>query len=339
MTPAAYNRQVDASIAQIADHLRAASDVLLVAHVNPDADALGSTLATAMALEELGAQVQVSFPDDPFEIPHSLRFLPRGDLIVDPAEVRPAGLVMSMDASSGDRVGRLLPLAQSAPTFIAMDHHASFEPFAPIVHVDPSRPATGLLALDLIEELGVGLSGDMALCLYAAISSDTGSFRFASTTPETLRAAARLMETGIDFAAAAKALFDTKSRDFLTFQAEVIGELDMVDAGGVPVSVAHISKADRDRHGIAFTQVESLIDVVRTVEGAEVAVVLKQDDHGAWRVSSRSLGAVDVGRVCSSLGGGGHVMAAGFTGSTDRQATLDAFLAAVAVAGRSAAQG
>lgn len=325
---------MNASLAQVADRLRAASDVLLVAHVHPDADALGSTLATAMALEELGTDVQVSFPDDPFEVPHSLRFLPRADLIVDPADVRAAELVMSMDASSGERVGRLLPVAQSAPTFIAVDHHVSFVPFAPIVHVDPSRPATGLLALDIIEKLGVGLTEDMAMCLYAAISSDTGSFRFASTTPETLRAAARLMETGIDFAGAARALFDTKSREFLTFQAEVMGELDMVDAGGVPVAVALVSKADRDRHAIAFTQVESLIDVVRTVEGAQVAVVLKQDDHGTWRVSSRSLGAVDVGRVCSGLGGGGHVMAAGFTGTTDAQATLDGFLAAVAVAGR-----
>lgn len=198
-----------------------------------------------------------------------------------------------------------------------------------MVHADATRPATGLLALEIIDALGVDLTPDMALCLYAAISSDTGSFRFASTTPESMRAAARLMETGIDFAGAAKAMFDTKSRDFLRLQAEVMGDLEVLTAGGVAVAVIRVSRQDRDRHGIAFTQVESLIDAVRTVEGVEVAVVLKQDDHGLWRVSSRSLGAVDVGRACTSQGGGGHVMAAGFTGTTDAQQTLQGFLDAL----------
>ncbi len=321
---------VNATLQQIAAHLRRAQRVLLVAHVNPDADALGSALATAMALETLGTPVQVTFPDEPFELPLGLRFLPRRDLIVDPEQAVPADTVVSMDASSGDRVGRLLPVGQGAETFIAIDHHASFVPFAPVVHADATRPATGLLALELIDELGVPLSTDMALCLYAAISSDTGSFRYASTTADTLRVAARLMETGIDFAGAAKALFDTKSLDFLALHAEVMRRLQLVDAGGVLVAVVEVAREDRRRFNIAFTQVESLIDAVRTVDGAEVAVVLKEDDLGRWRVSSRSLGGVDVGRVCASLGGGGHVMAAGFTGTEDREATLAGFLAAIA---------
>jgi phosphoesterase RecJ-like protein len=320
---------MDVSLTDIASRLRAADSALLVAHVNPDADALGSSLAVAVALEALGVDAQVSFPDDPFEVPLALRFLPRQDLIVAPEQAIPADLVMSMDASSGDRIGRLLAVGESAPAFIAVDHHASFVPFAPMVHADATRPATGLLALEIIDALGVDLTPDMALCLYAAISSDTGSFRFASTTPESMRAAARLMETGIDFAGAAKAMFDTKSRDFLRLQAEVMGDLEVLSAGGVAVAVIRVSRQDRDRHGIAFTQVESLIDAVRTVEGVEVAVVLKQDDHGLWRVSSRSLGAVDVGRACTSQGGGGHVMAAGFTGTTDAQQTLQGFLDAL----------
>lgn len=321
---------MDVSLAWVAERLRAADSVLLVAHVNPDADALGSTLATAIALESLGVDVQVSFPDEPFDVPLNLRFLPRQDLIVAPEDLHPTGLVMSMDASSGDRIGRLLEVGQGAPTFIAVDHHASFVPFAPFVHADAARPATGLLALEIIDHLGVEMTPDIALCLYAAISSDTGSFRFASTTSDTLRAAARLMDTGIDFAAAAKAMFDTKSRDFLRLQAEAMAGLDVITAGDVDVAVIRVRREDRARHGIAFTQVESLIDAVRTVEGVEVAVVLKEDDRGVWRVSSRSLGAVDVGRACTSQGGGGHVMAAGFTGTTDPDATLQGFLDALA---------
>jgi phosphoesterase RecJ-like protein len=315
--------------APVVGHLRAADDILLVGHVNPDADALGSALATAIAVESLGARPRVSFPDEPFEVPSGLRFLPRPDLLVDPEEVGHPSVVVSLDASSPDRLGRLLPVARAAQTFIAVDHHASFEPFAHFNIVDAGQPATGMLVLDLIDDLGVELTHDMAMCLYAAISSDTGSFRFASTTPATLRAAARLMDVGIDFAGAARVLFDTRSLDYLSLQAEVLSELGIHHADGVDVAVVHVPKATRARYGIAFSQVESIIDVVRTVQGAEVAVVLKQDDAGVWRVSSRSHGSVDVGRVCTACGGGGHRMAAGYTGTTDAGATLQSFLAQV----------
>ena len=310
--------------------LSEAQHVLLVGHVNPDADALGSALATGMALRSLGRDVQVTFPDDPFEVPAGLRFLPGQDIVVAPDSVVAADVVISMDASSGDRIGRLLPIGEAAQTFIAVDHHASFLPFAGINVVDAAVPATGMLALELIDELGAELTADMAVCLYAAISSDTGSFRYAATTPDTLRVAARLMETGIDFAGIARTMFDTKSMGFLALQAEAINSLELMQVGGRWVAVARIGIAERERHGVAFTAVESLIDVVRTVDEADIAVVLKQDDTGLWRVSTRSKGTVDVGSVCTSLGGGGHRMAAGFTGSRDADATLASLLVALA---------
>ena len=310
--------------------LSGAQRVLLVGHVNPDADALGSALATGMALRSLGRDVQVTFPDEPFEVPAGLRFLPGQDIVVAPDSVVAADVVISMDASSGDRIGRLLPIGEAAQTFIAVDHHASFIPFAGINVVDAAVPATGMLALELIDELGAELTADIAVCLYAAISSDTGSFRYAATTPDTLRVAARLMETGIDFAGIARTMFDTKSIGFLALQAEAINSLELMQVGGRRVAVARIGIAERERHGVAFTAVESLIDVVRTVDEADIAVVLKQDDNGVWRVSTRSKGAVDVGSVCTSLGGGGHRMAAGFTGSHDADATLASLLVALA---------
>ena len=310
--------------------LSGAQRVLLVGHVNPDADALGSALATGMALRSLGRDVQVTFPDEPFEVPAGLRFLPGQDIVVAPDSVVAADVVISMDASSGDRIGRLLPIGEAAQTFIAVDHHASFIPFAGINVVDAAVPATGMLALELIDELGAELTADIAVCLYAAISSDTGSFRYAATTPDTLRVAARLMETGIDFAGIARTMFDTKSIGFLALQAEAINSLELMQVGGRRVAVARIGIAERERHGVAFTAVESLIDVVRTVDEADIAVVLKQDDNGVWRVSTRSKGAADVGSVCTSLGGGGHRMAAGFTGSHDADATLASLLVALA---------
>jgi phosphoesterase RecJ-like protein len=317
------------SISEIAELLVRAEQVLLIAHVNPDADALGSTLATAMALEVKGVPAEVTFPDDPFEVPEGLRFLPRQDLIVAPQEAVGASVAMSMDASSSDRLGRVLETAAGTPTFIAVDHHASFVPFAGLNLVDAEQPATGMLALQLVDALEVPLTTDIATCLYAAISSDTGSFKYPATTPDAMRAAARLMETGIDFAATAKALFDTRSREFIALQARVMNELEVRQVSDLTVAIAQVTREDRERLGIAFTNVESLIDAVRTVAGVDVALVLKEDDRGSWRVSSRSTGAADVGAVCTSLGGGGHRLAAGFTGSRDPRQTLDTFLGAL----------
>ncbi len=317
------------TIETIAETLRQADSVLLVAHVNPDADALGSTLATAIALEHLGVPVRVTFPDDPFVLPTGLRFLPRQDLLVDPARAH-AQVVMSMDASSPDRLGRVLATGRKADEFIAVDHHASFVPFAGMNLCDASQPATGMLALDLIDTLGVELDHDIATCLYAAVSSDTGSFRYPATTPRAMRAAARLMETGIDFAGIAKAMFDTKSRAFIALQADVMTGLEVREIDGLTVAIARVSRAARAERDIPFTDVEALIDAVRTVEGIDVAVVVKEDDHGSWRVSSRSAGAADVGAACTTLGGGGHRLAAGFTGSDDADETLGRFLGALA---------
>lgn len=314
----------------IAQVLRNADSVVLVAHANPDADALGSALAMGIALESLGADVQVTFPDEPFNIPSSLSMLPRQDLIVDPDELRPAPVVLALDASSGDRLGRLLALGHAADHFIAIDHHASFDHFADLNLVEPFQPATGMLAREMIGQLGVELTPDIASCLYAAISSDTGSFRYPATTPAALRVAADLMEVGIDFAEVARYLYDSKSLAFLQLQGGVMGALEEQDLDGLRIVVGRVSRADRDAHGLAFIDVEPLIDAVRTVAGIDVAVVLKEDDHGLWRVSARSFGAVDVGRACTTLGGGGHRQAAGFTGSESAESTLDDLLVALA---------
>lgn len=317
-------------LAQIADKIRDSETVNLLAHVNPDADSLGSALAIAMALESLGVSVRVSFPDQPFVVPSTLGFLPRQDLLVAPEDLPPADVMMAVDASSADRIGRLADVAREHGTFIAIDHHASFDHFADINYCDPRQPATGVVALALIQELGVPLTQDMAACLYAAISSDTGSFRYPATTPDTMRAAAGLMETGIDFSQISKMLFDTKSLEFLKLQAEVMSKLQVQQFEGMTIVVAHVSAEQRRRHGVHFTEIEPLIDLVRTVEGADVAVALKEDDRGHWRVSARSMGPVDVGRACTSLGGGGHRGAAGFTGSESAEQTLDELLAALA---------
>ncbi|MBO0825224.1 MAG: DHH family phosphoesterase, partial [Actinobacteria bacterium] len=160
-----------------------ADSICLACHLRPDADALGSMLAMAQALHGRGHSVMASFGDDPFAVPANLRFLPGQQLLSAPASVpaRPE-LMMSFDASALDRLGLLAGPAAAASELIVLDHHASNTGFGSINLVDPAAAATAALTAELIRRLGISLTRDVALCLYAGLVTDTGSFRFSSTT-------------------------------------------------------------------------------------------------------------------------------------------------------------
>ena len=305
--------------------LETANEVCLACHVRPDGDALGSMLAVAHALRAAAARpargprprrIVASFGDDPPSVPDNLRFLPDLGLLARPAEFPAAPSVMiTFDAASRDRLGVLAPSAARAGQLIVVDHHASNTRFGTIHLVDPAAAATAVLACELIDRLALPLTRPIAMGLYAGLVTDTGSFKHASTTAGVHRLAARLLETGIAPEVVARELWDRAPFGYLRVLAAALGRavLEPQQAGGLGLVWTTVSRADRAAHGIAYDVVEPMIDVVRRTEEAEVAIVFKQDDDGAWQVSARSKGKVDVGRACIELGGGGHPMAAGFT--------------------------
>jgi bifunctional oligoribonuclease and PAP phosphatase NrnA len=308
--------------------LGGAPEVYLACHVRPDADALGSMLAVACALRAAGRPVRVrpSFGDDPFEVPAILRFLPGLDLLVPPGDYPPRpGVMLTFDATGPDRLGLLAPAAAGAGELIVLDHHASNAGFGTVRLVDPAAPATAVLARELIGRLGVPLSRDIALCLYAGLVTDTGSFKF-STTPQIHLLAAELLATGIDPGAVARELFDRAPFGYLELLAAVLSRatLEPAAVGGHGLVWTVVSCADRARRGLPLDAVEPVIDVLRRTDEAEVAVVLKESDRGDWLVSTRSKELVDVGRACQALGGGGHARAAGFTSAGPPAAALAA---------------
>lgn len=316
----------------VLDILRGSDQVLLVAHTQPDADALGSALALGLALRQLGKRATVSFPDDPFVVPDGLAWLPGVDMVAAPAAAMDVAYdaVVSLDASSHDRIGGFLDARRPPGRLIAIDHHASFRSFAD-VEVVRVVSATGLLVLEVIDHLEVPLTPDIATNLYAAIASDTGSFRFRGTTAETLRIAARLMDAGVDVQEVGLRLFDTHSQAYLRLLGETLAgmQVDPAAADGAGLVWLTVTADRRAAHGLPLIAIESMVGVVRTMATADVSVVLKQDDAGRWKVSARSRGAVDVGSVCSALGGGGHRLAGGFTGTGDADETLAAFRVAL----------
>jgi phosphoesterase RecJ-like protein len=304
--------------------------VLLLAHVSPDADALGSALGLGLALVELGKSVQVSVGEAGFQAPESLNFLPGVHLIVSPENIADPDLVISCDVSSEKRLGIAADVMAEAKQSISIDHHPSFTGFGSIHLVDPFAAATAEIVLNFVDRLGVELNRDIASLIYAGLATDTGSFKYQATTSETMRAAARLLDAGIDHSGLARLLFDDEPMTAITMMGEAIGRAVLTKdaANGAGLVYTSISIAQRgDQSELAM---ERVIEAIRRITEAEVAAVFKQADDGHWNVSLRSKTLLSVGEVALSLGGGGHRFAAGYSTGASLADAIDQLIAKLA---------
>jgi phosphoesterase RecJ-like protein len=314
--------QSAAAVEVLARAATAGATVVLSGHVQPDADALGSTLALAEGLRRCGARVLATFPE-PFALPASLGWLPGAEELVPPSELPGSvDLFVSLDAASTGRLGGLAELLDRADRSLVVDHHASNPGFGEVRLVDPQAAATVVLVAGLLDGLGVDLDQRLATCLYAGLAADTGSFRFGNTAPGTHELAARLLRTGIDHAAISQRLFDTAPFGWLGLLSAVTGRAVLEPDVGAGMVWTWSTAAEAREHGLAPDQLEALVDVVRATAEADVACVLKGQDDGSWVVSMRSRGATDLTRVAMALGGGGHRAAAGYSSYLDLDATL-----------------
>lgn len=283
------------------------ASVLLVCHVNPDGDALGSMLGCGLGLRALGLPVSATFPA-PYTLVPPIDALPGLELLIDPA-LAPAApdLLICFDAASVERLGELADRLDTAASSIVLDHHASNTGFGKIHLVDPHAAATSVVVEELLRRLGVALDRDIAECLYVALSMDTGSFKFELTTPAVHELAARLLATGISPAEISRRLFDSRPFGAMKLYGDVLARatLEPSAAGGGGLVWSYATLDDLDRHGQQRHVLEGLIDAVRVAEEADVACVVKQVSGQEWTVSLRSKGAVDVSRVTVDLGGGG----------------------------------
>jgi phosphoesterase RecJ-like protein len=298
-----------------AELLRTARDVTLLAHVNPDADALGSAVALGTALRRRGATVRVSF-GAPEGIPETLRGLDPDGLVVPARDVpATADVLVALDCGSQGRLGRLADrvgaTTAAGGAVLVVDHHASNTRFGTHHVVDDRAEATAVLVLRLIDTLSVPLDEHIARCLYAGLMTDTSMFRRA--TPATHQVAARLLAAGVDAEALAKELVDSHPFAWLRMLSAVLGRavLEPDAAGGL--GLVHTIVYQSDLEGLRAEEVESVVDILRTTVEAEVALVLKEVLPSRWTGSLRAVGKVDVAAAAARLGGGGHRLAAGFT--------------------------
>jgi phosphoesterase RecJ-like protein len=308
-------RRVDAVGA--AGLLSAAATIGVVCHVYPDADTIGAGLGLALVLDQCGKDVQVSFAA-PATLPESLQSLPGGRLMVDPEGMRrDVDLVVTVDIPSINRLGGLSDMANGGQQLLVIDHHASNQLFGTANFVDPSADSTTMLVAELLDAWDKPIDTEVAHCLYAGLTTDTGSFRWASARAH--RLAARLVELGVDNAAISRSLLDTHPFAWLTLLSRVLGSAqllpDAVDGRGLVYAVV----GNQEWITARPEDVESIVDIVRTTQQAEVAAVFKELEPQRWSVSMRAKAAVDLAAVASTFGGGGHKLAAGYstTGSVD----------------------
>lgn len=307
--------------------LKEHNEVDLVCHVSPDGDALGSMLALGIALRDRGATVRASWGNEPFAVPIPYRGLPGLDLLV-PADQIPAApeLLVTFDTGSVDRLGSLADRVSASEEVLVIDHHASNTRFGTLNVVDTAAASTASMVVELVDRLGLPLTAEVAACAYTGLVTDTGSFKYAATTPEVHALAGRLLATGIRHDLISRDIWDTASFGYVKLLGLVCARavLEADEVGGLGLVWTAVGVEDLERYGLALSDVEGVIDVVRTTREAEVAVVVKTDpDDGLLKVSTRSKGAVDVGAVCVGLGGGGHRFAAGFTSHESLSATMD----------------
>jgi bifunctional oligoribonuclease and PAP phosphatase NrnA len=295
----------------IAEHRR----FLLTTHVRPDCDALGSTLAMALILETLGKETTVVLG---YDLPPNLCWLDsRGRIKRLGRDIAPEAFgqfdaLIVLDTSAWAQLNHMEKVIRSfAGPKLVIDHHASGDPLEAEWFKDPHAEATGRLVVDAADHLHVALTAEMATLLFAAVATDTGWFRFASTGAGTYRLAARLADAGARPDAIYATLYETETLARLRLTGLAIAHA-RTELGGRLIHTA-IERADFEATGALPSDSEDIINMTLAVGGTEVAVIFVEQPGGRFKVSFRSRCGMDSSAVAEGFGGGGHKAAAGAT--------------------------
>ncbi|WP_196594373.1 DHH family phosphoesterase [Pectinatus sottacetonis] len=289
---------MEITLNEAAEKILTKKNIIIAPHINPDCDGLGSTLALYYALIKKGCNVRIFVDDD---IPEAYHFLPGWEKFARPEEkITNADLLIVLDAEP-ERTGRVTAMVE-APV-LNLDHHRSNTRTADYLYLNPQRAATGEIVYQLIKQMAVSFDIDMATCLYTAIATDCGFFKYSNTTSFTMRIAGELLECGVKPNVVSEALERKKLAD-VKILAPIIDTLEVYNNG----TVAAISVVKEIREKCDNT--EGFVDFARIVEGVDVAILVKYAEPELTRISMRSK-KTDVASIAEKLGGGGHVRAAG----------------------------
>ncbi|HEY5673249.1 MAG TPA: bifunctional oligoribonuclease/PAP phosphatase NrnA [Malonomonas sp.] len=291
-------------IQEIVEKIKNSQRFLVVAHENPDGDAIGSTLGLANALREMGKDVVALNVDS---VPEIMRFLPGCEQMVT---TLPAGAMFDVAfvLDSGDLVRTGIPVAKLCKTMINVDHHPHSD-FGDICYLDTSASATAVMICRILEACGYQLSLAVATPLYLGILSDTGSFRYSSANEESFQVAGRLVALGVDTWDIASRLYESLAPERMRLLGLVLPTLE-ISACGRWASVAMTDEL-LQLSGASEEHTDGFVNYPRAISGVEVALFYRQVADREYKISFRSRGKIDVGGMARELGGGGHHNAAG----------------------------
>ena len=299
----------------VAEAIRSNDRFLVTTHENPDGDALGSLLAMTLALEALGKDA-VMYLAGEAPLPREYAWMPLDDLqrkVPDDAATR---VLLALDCANESRLGPDPEVLHSARLVVNVDHHHDNTRFGAVNLVVADASSTGEIVRDLLADLDVELTPDIAEALYIAIVTDTGRFQYTNTTPKALRLAAELVEAGADVHKIFQGVYESVQFAKLKLLARALERAEIYEGGRLVIS--YLLRGDFAEVGAAEPYSEGIIDYLRAVEGADMAALIREPPRGdapARRVSLRaSADELDVSKIARASGaGGGHRQAAGFS--------------------------
>ncbi|MBQ6146581.1 MAG: bifunctional oligoribonuclease/PAP phosphatase NrnA [Clostridia bacterium] len=286
--------------------LRAHDSYLLIAHVSPDGDTLGSCLALQKLLRQQGKAAWVVC-DDP--MPHLYAFLPGADEVLVGDAAADAQAYVAVDCANAARAGRPWQRAEGKPT-LCIDHHITNPGYAQVNYIEDCA-ATGELIAILYEAFEEPISSDAGVCLYTAIATDTGNFAYSSVTSRTFALMGRVMESGFDLPECNRLLYRNERLQKLRMTARTVENAKLYR--DEQVIVGTLSKAEMDAVNGLDADADGIIDRLRDVETVVAACFLREAGTGEVKLSLRSKAKIDCAALAKKYGGGGHVRAAGAT--------------------------
>ena len=300
--------KANSRLEEIAEVIRRRRRFVVMSHMRPDGDALGCEIAMALCLRQLGKEVAVWNEDG---VPEKFRFLPAHELVSRPPAVpEEFDAAIVLDTAVQNRVGTCLAAVKHAETWINLDHHISNDHYGDLPYIDAGSPATGQVLYEFFRGQGFDVTCDMAENLFAAISTDTGSFQYPSTTARTYEIAADLIKLGVNVGQLSQKMYESYPRRRLELMRALLNVLrfgsgDRAASFALTLSTARALGAQPEDN-------EGLIDTIRAVEGVIVAAFFEELPENKVRVSLRSKDPrADVCKICAQFGGGGHTLAAG----------------------------
>ncbi len=297
----------NATLKELGGLLKAAQSILIFTHINIDGDALGSAAALCRVLRNMGKDAWILMDED---VPGYISFMDTEFCTRDIDCLTNHDISICVDCGEYSRFPALADKYDEGKLKLCIDHHATGDGFGDHYYIDQHAAATSELIYKLIVEMGENIDKTIAESIYTGINTDTGSFQYSNTTAETHAIASELMAKGVDHTAISVALYQTVPMTKLRIQAKILDRAELLADGKVAISC--VTGDMLDEAGAVLDDAEGSIDLLRNIEGVEIAAFLKEKAD-CVKVSMRAKSYANVSQIAAVFGGGGHVKAAGCT--------------------------